>query len=280
MTETADARGSVKRSRTRITTAVVIVAAVLVVVVAGVVIGAIWEATPEPSTSFGWSSSFRVWLTLAAVLTTAVATVVLSWFARHGVSGLLERMDLAEAARLEAEEARQKAEEARRGVEAERDALVRRLSLPYLYGHALRPRDFVLAGAGADVRVGEQQLGGLVAPYLHIRLPHGRLPQEVRLSKEECREWYAEIERAEQGDGEVAVLPFANVVLVATVNEPHDDETGGGITLFPNATNAGPEVASGILHRWPPFREAVRAVVTERLPSLTEYKRRIAEERD
>ena len=228
----------------------------------------------------GSPSSLRVWLTLATGLTTAFATVVLAWFARHGISGLLERMDSAEDARLEAEEARQKAEETRRDVEAERDALVRRLSLPYLYGHVLRPADFVAAGRGADVRVGEPLIGGLVAPYLRILLPHGRLPQEVRLSKEECRELYAEIERAEQGDGEVAVLPFANVVLVATVNEPHDDETGGGITLFPNATNAGPEVASGILHRWPPFREAVRQVATERLPSLTEYKRRIAQESD
>ena len=273
MTEKVGATRSEKRSRNRITAVMIVAALLVALVVAGALIGAIWEATPEPSTSLGWSSSLRVWLTLATGLTTAFATVVLAWFARHGVSRLLKRMDSAEGARLEAEEAR-------RDAEAERDALVRRLSLPYLYGHALRPADFVAAGQGADVRVGEPLIGGLVAPYLHILLPHGRLPQEVRLSKEECRELYAEIERAEQGDGEVAVLPFANVVLVATVNEPHDDETGGGITLFPNATNAGPEVASGILHRWPPFREAVRQVATERLPSLTEYKRRIAQESD
>ena len=134
------------------------------------------------------------------------------------------------------------------------------------------------ASEGADVRVGEPEMGELIAPYLYIGLPHGRLPQEIRLSKEECKELYAEIEKAEQRDAEIAVLYFANVVLVATVNDPHDDDTGGEISLFPNASRAGPQVASGMLHRWPPFREAVRQVATHRLPSLTEYKLRMAED--
>ena len=278
MRETAVARRSVKRSRTRIMTAVAIVAAVLVVVVVGVLIGAGWEATPEPSSSLGRSGAFRVWLAMAAGLATAVATGFLAWFARRGVSGLLDRMDLAEAARLEAEEARQKAEEARRGVEEERDALVRRLSLPYLYGHALRREDLVALGAGAGVHVGDPLMGGGVAPNLYIRLPLGRLPQEVRLGKEESRELYAEIERAEQGDGEVGAVSFANVVLVVAVIDPHDDRTMAGITLFPNASRAGPDVASGVLHDWPSFREAVRQVAMHWLPSLTVFKRNLAKE--
>ena len=279
MTETDDASRAVKRSRTRTTTVVAIVAVLLVaLVVAGALIGAIWEAAPEPSSLIGMSSAVRVWLAFAAGLTTAVATVALAWFARHGVSGLLDRMDFAETARLEAEEARQTAEEARRGVEKDRDALVRRLSLPYLYGHALRREDLVALGAGAGVHVGDPLMGGRVAPNLYIRLPLGRLPQEVRLGKEESRELYAEIERAEQGDGEVAGVSFANVVLVVAVVDPHDDGTMAGITLFPNASRAGPDVASGVLHDWPSFREAVRQVATHRLPSLTVFKRRRVEE--
>ena len=263
--------------------AVLAAAALVAAVAVGVWLATTWEATPEPTSSVGTSEALRGWLALAAVLGTAVATGCLAWFARRvpgGVSSLLKRLDLAEEAHRDAEEARLRVEEARRGVEEERDALVRRLSLPYLYGHALRPRDFVAASEGADVRVGKPEMGELIAPYLYIGLPHGRLPQEVRLSKEECRELYAEIEQAEQGDAQIAVLYFANVVLVATVNDPHDDETGGEISLFPNASRAGPTVASGLLHRWPPFREAVRQVATHRLPSLTEYKQRQAEDED
>lgn len=248
---------------------VVIAAAVLVAV--GVWLATAWEATPEPTSSVGTSEALRGWLALAAVLGTAVATGCLAWFARRlpeGVGGLLKRLDDAEEARRDAEEERQK-------VETVRDVLAARLSRPYLHGEA------VLADSldqWADVTVSETGLGGVVAPSLDIRLPQGRLPQELRLEKEDCREWYADIERAEREAEGVAVVRFFNVALVATVNAPHDDETGGSLALFPNTTPAVPQVAFGVLESWPQFREAVRQVATHRLPSVDEFRRIHAKE--
>ena len=251
---------------------VVIAAAILVAALAvGVWLATAWEATPEPTSSIGTSGALRGWLALAAVLGTAVATGFLAWFARRlpeGVGGLLKRLD-------DAEEERRRAEEARQKVERERDTLATRLSRPYLHGEALP------AGSShhaAEVRVGDSHIGGLVAPFLHISLPMGRLPQTVSLSKEQCREWYAEIELAEQdrGAGEVAVMRYLNVALVATVNAPHDDETGASLGLFPYTMEHGPQIAFGVLRSWPEFREAVRQVATHRLPSLTEFQRQQA----
>ena len=232
----------------------VIAAVVLVAAVATVVwLATTWEATPEPTSSVGTSGALRGWLALVAVLATAVATGFLAWFARRlpeGVGGLLKRLD-------DAEEARQEAEEARQKVETQRDTLADRLSRPYLHGEAL-PIDPLRHEA--EVHVGEPLIGGMVAPFLHISLPMGRLPQTVRLSKEQCRDWYAEIELAEREAGGVAVMRYLNVALVATVNAPHDDMTGGMLTLFPQTTEPGPRVAEGLLHSWPQFREAVRQV--------------------
>ena len=69
----------------------------------------------------------------------------------------------------------------------------------------------------------------------------------LRLDKERRREWYADIERAEREAGEVAVIRYSNVALVATVIAPHDDVTGGSLALFPQTTDPGPEVAFGLL---------------------------------
>ena len=250
----------------------VIAAVVLLAVVAvGVWLATTWEATPEPTSSVGTSGALRGWLALVAVLATAVATGFLAWFARRlpeGVGGLLKRLD-------DAEEARQEAEEARQKVEAERDTLATWLSRPYLHGDALAVEPW---RQDAEVRVGEPLIGGMVAPFLHISLPMGGLPQAVRLNKEQCRDWYAEIELAERETGAVAVMRYLNVALVATVNAPHDDVTGGMLTLFPQTTEPGPRVAEGLLHSWPQFREAVRQVATHRRPSHAEFKRRQAED--
>ena len=242
--------------------AVVLVAAVAV----GVWLATTWEATPEPTSSVGTSGALRGWLALAAISVTAIATAFLAWFARRvpeGVSGLLKRLD-------DAEEERRRAEEARQKVETQRDTLATRLSRPYLHGEALPINPL---RHEAEVREGEPLIGGMVAPFLHISLPKGRLPQTVRLSKEQCREWYAEIELAEREAGGVAVMRYLNVALVATVNAPHDDETGASLALFPHTTPAVPQVAFGLLRSWPQFREAVRRVATHRLPSLDEFRR-------
>lgn len=247
--------------------AIVIVAAVAV----GVWLATTWEATPEQTSSVGTSGALRGWLALAAVLGTAVATGCLAWFARRlpeGVGGLLKRLD-------DAEEARQEAEEARQKVEAERDTLASWLSRPYLHGEALPAEPW---RHEAEVRVGEPLIEGMVAPFLHISLPMGRLPQEVALEKEECRKWFGEIELAEGKAGEVAVLRYSNVALVATINAPHDDETGASLALFPHTTPAVPQVALGVLHSWAQFREAVKEVATHRLPSLTEFRIQQAKE--
>lgn len=253
-------RGGVK-AVVAVIAALVIVAAVAV----GVWQAIAWEATPEPTTSVGTSGALRGWLALVAISLTAVATAFLAWFARRvpeGVSGLLKRLD-------DAEEARRSAEEARQRVETHRDTLATRLSRPYLHGEALSVEPW---RHDAEIRVGEPLIGGLVAPFLHIGLPKGRLPQTVRLNKEQCREWYAEIEVAEREAGEVAAMRYLNVALVATVNPPHDDETGASLALFPQTLDHGPQVAFGVLPSWPQFREAVRQVATHRLPSLTEFR--------
>ena len=256
------------------TVGAVIAAAMIIAAMAiGVWLATAWEATPEPTSSIGTSGALRGWLALAAVLGTAIATGFLAWFARRlpeGVGGLLKRLD-------DAEEERRRAEEARQKVERERDTLATRLSRPYLHGEALP------AGPSrheAEVRVGDSHIGGMVAPFLHISLPMGRLPQTVRLSKEQCREWYDEIELAEQDRGadEVAVMRYLNVALVATVNAPHDDETGASLALFPHTMDHGPQIAFGVLRSWPEFREAVQQVATHRLPSLTEFQRQQARE--
>ncbi len=251
---------------------VVIAAVVLVAAVAvGVWLATTWEAMPEPTSSIGTSGALRGWLALAAVLGTAVATGFLAWFARRlpeGVGGLLKRLD-------DAEEERRRAEEARQKVETQRDTLATRLSRPYLHGEALPVNPL---RHEAEVREGDPLIGGMVAPFLHISLPKGRLPQTVRLSKEQCREWYAEIELAEHEAGGVAVMRYLNVALVATVNAPHDDETGASLALFPHTTPAVPQVAFGLLRSWSQFREAVRQVATHRLPSLTEFKKQQAKE--
>ncbi len=254
--------------------AVGVVIAVIVIVAAvavGVWLATTWEATPEPTSSVGSSGALRGWLALVAISLTAVATAFLAWFARRvpeGVSGLLKRLD-------DAEEARRRAEEARQRVETHRDTLATRLSRPYLHGEALSVEPW---RHDAEIRVGEPLIGGLVAPFLHIGLPKGRLPQTVRLNKEQCREWYAEIEVAEREAGEVAAMRYLNVALVATVNPPHDDETGTSLALFPHTTEHGPQVAYGLLPSWPQFREAVREVATHRLPSLTEFQQQQAKE--
>ena len=250
------------------TKAVGVVIAVIVIVAAvavGVWLATTWEATPEPTSSVGSSGALRGWLALVAISVTAVATAFLAWFARRvpeGVSGLLKRLD-------DAEDERRRTEEARQEMEAQRDTLATRLSRPYLHGEAISETWH----HQAEVRVGDPHIGGMVAPFLHISLPKGRLPQEVRLSKEQCREWYAEIELAEREAGGVAVMRYLNVALVATVNAPHDDETGASLALFPHTTDPGPQVAFGLLHSWPQFREAVRQVATHRLPSLTEFRK-------
>ncbi len=247
--------------------AVVLLAAVAV----GVWLATTWEAMPEPTSSAGTPEAFRGWLALSAVLVTAVATGCLAWFARRvpeGVSGLLKRLDDAEEARQEAEEARQKAE-------TQRDTLATRLSRPYLHGDALTVDP---SRHDAEVRVGEPLVGGLVAPFLYIGLPKGPLPQTVRLSKEQCREWYAEIELAESEGSGVAVMRFLNVALVATVNAPHDDESGASLVLFPYTTLAVPQVAFGLLQSWPTFRENVRQVATHRLPSHDQFRRQQTKE--
>ncbi len=241
--------------------AVVIIAAVAVAVWQATA----WEANPNPSSSVGTSGALRGWLAVTAALIASVATVVLAWFARRlpeGVGGLLKRLNAAEEARQEAEEARQK-------VETERDTLASWLSRPYLHGEAFSAEPW---RHEAEVRVGEPRIGDMVAPFLHISLPMGRLPQEFVLEKEECRNWFAEIELAEGKAVEVAVLRYSNVALVATVNTPHDDETGASLALFPHTTPAVPQVAFGVLPSWPQFREAVRQVATHRLPSLTEFR--------
>ena len=249
-----------------------VIAAVIVAAVAiGVWLATTWEATPEPTSSVGTSGALRGWLALAAISATAIATAFLAWFARRvpeGVSGLLKRLD-------DTEEARRRAEEERQKVERERDTLATRLSRPYLHGEALP----VESGRHeAEVRVGEPHIGGTVAPFLHISLPMGRLPQAVRLSKEQCREWYAEIELAEREAGGVAVIRYLNVALVATVNAPQDDKTGASLALFPHTIPAVPQVAFGLLHSWPQFRKAVRQVATHRLPSHTEFKKQQTKE--
>ena len=247
----------------------VIAAAVLVAV--GVWLATAWEATPEPTSSVGTSEALRGWLALAAVLGTAVATGCLAWLARplpEGVGGLLKRLD-------DVEEARQQAEEARQTVESQRDTFATRLSRPYLHGEALAVEPW---RQDADVRVGDPLIGGMVAPFLHISLPKGRLPQAVRLNKEQCREWYAEIERAERKAGGAAMMQYLNVALVATVNAPHDDVTGGTLTLFPQGPDHGPRIAEGLLHSWPQFRDAVKEVATHRLPSHAEFRRQQAED--
>ena len=260
---------------TRATVRRVVVVLAALVLVAGVAVAVwlatAWEATPEPSSSVGTSGALRGWLAVAAALAAATATGLLAWFARRvpeGVSGLLERLDSAEAARQDAEDARHK-------VESDRDTLATRLSRPYLHGEALPAES---GRHEAEVRVGDPLIGGMVAPFLHISLPMGRLPQAVRLSKEQCREWYAEIELAEHEAGGVAVMRYLNVALVATVNAPHDDETGASLALFPHTTPAVPQVAFGLLRSWSQFREAVRQVATHRLPSLTEFKKQQAKE--
>ena len=254
------------------TKAGVAIAAAALVGVAGLVwLATAWEATPNPSSSVGTSGALRGWLAVAAALIASVATVVLAWFARRvpeGVSGLLRRLD-------DAEDERRRADEARQRVETQRDTLATRLSRPYLHGEALSVEPW---RHEAEVRVGEPLIGGLVAPFLHISLPKGRLPQAVRLNKEQCREWYAEIELAERESGGVAVMRYLNVALVATVNAPHDDETGASLALFPHTTDHGPQIALGLLHSWPQFREAVRQVATHRLPSLTEFQQQQVKE--
>lgn len=251
---------------------VVIAAGALVVGVAVLVwLAAVWEADPSPSSSVGTSGALRGWLAVAAALIASVATVVLAWFARRvpeGVSGLLRRLD-------DAEGERRRVEASRQDVETQRDTLATRLSRPYLHGEALPVEPW---RHEAEVRVGEPLIGGMVAPSLQISLPRGRLPQVVRLSKEECREWYAEIELAEREAGGVAVIRYLNVALVATVNAPHDDETGASIALFPHTTDPGPQVAFGVLRSWPQFREAVKEVAMHRLPSLIEFQKLHAKE--
>ncbi len=251
-------RGGVK-AVVAVIAALVIVAAVAV----GVWQAIAWEATPEPTTSVGTSGALRGWLALVAISLTAVATAFLAWFARRvpeGVSGLLKRLD-------DAEDARRSAEEARQALETQRDALATRLSRPYL--HAKAP------GETEDDQYARVEVvgrpSGRIAPLLSISLPTGHLPQEFVLEKEECRKWFAEIEIAEGKAGEVAVLRYSNVALVATVNPPYDDETGGSLALFPSTTPAVPQVACGVLHSWPEFRQAVREIATHRLPSRTEY---------
>ena len=247
-------------------TALVLVAGVALVVW----LATAWEATPEPTSSIGTSGALRGWLALAAISVTAIATAFLAWFARRvpeGVSGLLKRLD-------DAEDERRRAEEARQVVEAERDTLMTRLSRPYLHGVALRAKP---GSQYAEVQVSEPFLDR-IAPTLSISLPIGSLPQEVMLHKEECREWFADIELAESKAGGVAVLRYSNVALVATVNAPHDDASGGELALFPQSPDPDPKIADGLLHSWPQFREAVREVATHRLPSLDEYKRRMPED--
>ncbi|MCY3568188.1 MAG: hypothetical protein OXH38_06140 [Chloroflexi bacterium] len=248
----------------------VIAAAALVGVAGLVLLATAWEATPSPSSSVGTSGALRGWLAVAAALIASIATVVLAWFARRvpeGVSGLLSRLDDAEEARRRAEDERRRAEDERRTVEVERDTLASWLSRPYLHAEALVATE---GNQYARVEVVGRP-SGRVAPTLAISLPMGRLPQEFVLEKEECRKWFAEIEIAEGKTGEVAVLRYSNVALVATVNPPHDDETGGSLALFPSTTPAVPQVAFGVLHSWPEFRQAVREIATHRLPSRTEY---------
>ena len=260
-----------RRVSTKAVGAVIATVIIVAAVAIGVWLATTWEATPEPTSSIGTSGALRGWLALAAVLGTAVATGFLAWFARRlpeGVGGLLKRLD-------DAEEERRRAEEARQKVETERDTLATRLSRPYLHGEALPAESW---RHEAEVRVGDPHIGGMVAPFLHISLPMGKLPQAVRLSKEQCREWYAEIELAEREAGGVAVIRYLNVALVATVNAPHDDVSGGSLGLFPQTTDPGPKVAEGLLHSWPQFREAVKEVATHRLPSLTEFKKLQAKE--
>ena len=70
--------------------------------VAGVVLGASWEALPEPAENIGIAGAIRRWFAVAAGVTTAIATAFLAWFARRvpdGVSGLLKRLDDADSAR-------------------------------------------------------------------------------------------------------------------------------------------------------------------------------------
>ena len=247
--------------------AVVIVAAVAV----GVWQAIAWEATPQPTSSVGTSGALRGWLALIAISLTAIATAFLAWFARRvpeGVSGLMDRLDFAEAARQDAEEARHSAL-------TERDAIAARLALPYLFGQSV-PQG--AAHEGAEARVDDTILTSFIAPFLRIRLPHGDLPQEVHLDKEECRKLHTEIERAEREAGKFAQVGFANVVLVATVNDPHDNSSEGYLALYPQTSGYGPEIASGMLHDWPRFREAVRQVATHRLPSITEYQQRTTDE--
>ena len=247
-----------------------VIAAVIIVaaVATGVWLATTWEATPEPTSSIGTSGALRGWLALAAISVTAIATAFLAWFARRvpeGVSGLLKRLD-------DAEDERRRTEEARRAVEAERDTLITRLSRPYLHGVAFRAKT---GSQYAEVQVSEPFLDR-IAPTLSISLPIGSLPQEVMLQKEECREWYAEIELAEREADGVAVIRYLNVALVATVNAPRDDETGASLALFPNTIPGIPQVALGLLRSWPEFREAVRQVATHRLPSHAEFRKQQA----
>lgn len=106
----------------------------------------------------------------------------------------------------------------------------------------------------------------------------GSLPQAVTLDKEQCGEWYTEIELAEREAGETAALRYLNVALVVPVNAPHDDETGASLALFANTMDHRLPVAMGSLRSWPEFREAVREVATHRLPSRSEYMKLQAEE--
>lgn len=105
-----------------------------------------------------------------------------------------------------------------------------------------------------------------MAPCLEIGLPIGTLPQAVTLDKEQCREWYAGIELAERETGGPAVMRYLNVALVATVNPPHDDETGASLALFANTTDHPIPIAIGPLRSWPQFREAVKGEVERALP--------------
>ena len=265
------APAQLRRVSTKAVGAVIAAVIIVAAVATGVWLATTWEATPEPTSSIGTSGALRGWLALAAISVTAIATAFLAWFARRvpeGVSGLLKRLD-------DAEEERRRAEDARQKVETERDTFATRLSRPYLHGEALPVSPL---RHEAEVRVGDPLIGGMVAPFLHIGLPMGRLPQAVRLSKEQCREWYAEIELAEREAGGVAVIRCFNVALVATVNAPRDDETGASLALFPNTIPGVPQVALGLLRSWPEFREAVRQVATHRLPSHAEFRKQQAKE--
>lgn len=158
-------------------------------------------------------------------------------------------------------------------VQAHRDALIERLSREPLYGEAI-PQ-----GQGGRITTSEPMMGGMSAPVLIVEMPMGRLPQRIRLPKEECQKWLTEIERAEEAGGGAAVLEFSNCALVLAV--PEDRSHGAGFSRYanPGITPGSPvlEECMGIVEPFGTARQRIETVAHHHLPSFREFKQKVDE---